>query len=177
MSWILTASARQFDYLAPDPGAISILDIATHLSRESRFAGATRRAYSVAQHSWHVSHLVPRGFELEGLLHDAHEFVGKDLPSPLKRQLPDYRAIMAPIDRMIREKFGLPPDMSGPVARADLIMLATERRDLCPEHAAPWEVLDGIHPLDRPIYAWSEQRARMMFLERFIELTNWRAAA
>lgn len=176
MSWILTASARQFDFLAPDPAVISILDIATHLAREPRFAGATRRTYNVAQHSWFVSHLVPRGYELEGLLHDAHEYVCKDLPSPLKHELPDYRAIVAPIDLAIREKFGLPAEMSIPVAKADLIMLATERRDLCPEHAAPWDVLEGIRPLDRPIIVANEQRARLMFLERFIELTNWRAA-
>lgn len=45
-----------------------------------------------------------------------------------------------------------------------------------PEHAAPWEVLEGIRPLDRPIIVANEQRARLMFLERFIELTNWRAS-
>lgn len=176
MSWILTASARRFDYLAPDPEAISIIDIATHLAREPRYGGATKRAYNVAQHSWFVSQIVPRGFELEGLLHDAEEYVGKDIMSPLKALLPDYKALMKPIDQTIRAKFGLPPDMSPCVHKADLIMLATERRDLVPEHAEPWSCLEGIRPLERPIQVWSEQRSRMMFLERFIELTNWRAA-
>lgn len=176
MTWILTATGRVFDYLAPDPDAISIIDIATHLSREPRFAGGTKRAYSVAQHSWLASHIVPKGFELEALLHDAHEYIGKDMPSPLKRLLADYQAIIRPIDRLIRDKFGLPPEMSPQVARADLVLLATERRDLCPEHAAPWECLEGIRPLERPIMVCSEYRARMQFLERFIELTHWRAA-
>ncbi|EFN5827336.1 hypothetical protein FQI82_17810 [Escherichia coli] len=52
------------------------------------------------------------------------------IPAPLKRLLPDYKQMEEKIDAVIREKYGLPPVMSTPVKYADLIMLATERRDL-----------------------------------------------
>lgn len=171
MSWILTASGRHFDYLDPRGEDIDILDIAQGLANECRYAGHTRSFYSVAQHAWLASRIVPLEHALEALLHDATEAYCKDIPRPLKELLPDYRDIEDRVDSAIRVRFGLPPTMSATVKHADLIMLATERRDLMPADGTPWRLLDGIEPLPRRIIAMAPAKAAGHFLRRWIELT------
>lgn len=177
MGWILTAGGRHFDYRDPRPEDIHILDIAQALACECRYNGHTRAFYSVAQHAWLASHIVPREFALEALLHDATEAYCKDIPSPLKQLLPDYQDIEARIDGVIRARFGLPASMSSEVKHADLVLLATERRDLMPADSTPWAILDGIDPLPRNIRAMPPPRSASHFLKRYIELTENRRAA
>ena len=168
-SWILTRSGRHPDFLDPRPGEIEIFDIAVALSRECRFSGQTRRAYSVAQHSVLVSRIVPEAFAREALLHDATEAYLRDLSRPLKHLVPEYLRIERRLDRVIRQKFGLPAEKSDPVDLADRILLATEKRDLMPPDP-DWEILAGIRPLPGRIVPWPEGRARTLFLRRFAEL-------
>ncbi|TKI02302.1 HD family hydrolase, partial [Martelella alba] len=130
MTWITTFSGRHFDYADPDINSICITDIIHALSNECRYAGHCPQFYSVAQHSVLTSMIVPPAFALEALLHDAAEAYCKDIPAPLKQLLPDYHAVESRVDAAIRRRFGLPEAMSPEVKRADLIMLATERRDL-----------------------------------------------
>jgi hypothetical protein len=67
------------------PGDLNIADTARALSRIHRFAGnCDRCSYTVAEHSWYVSQLVPARYALDGLLHDAHECLISDVPSPIK---------------------------------------------------------------------------------------------
>lgn len=172
MSWILTARGKHFDYLDPRAEDIDILDIAQGLANECRFGGHTRAFYSVAQHAWLASHVVPAEHALEALLHDASEAYCKDIPLPLKLLLPDYRDIEARVDGAIRAAFGLPLQMTTVVKRADLILLATERRDLMPPDDTPWAILDGIEPLPRRIVAMQPSRAQAIFLKRYVELTT-----
>ena len=172
MSWILTRSGRHFDFADPQPDQIDILDIAQALANEYRYAGHVRRFYSVAQHSVLVSRIVPAATALEALLHDAAEAYCKDIPRPLKALLPDYRAIEARVDVAIRARFGLPAEESAEVKRADLVLLATERRDLMPDDATPWPILDGVTPLERRILAMRPERAKAMFLKRYVEITG-----
>ncbi|MCL3991911.1 5'-deoxynucleotidase, partial [Escherichia coli] len=77
-------------------------------------------------------------FAFEALMHDATEAYCQDIPAPLKRLLPDYKRMEEKIDAVIREKYGLPQAMSTPVKYADLIMLATERRDLGLDDGSFW---------------------------------------
>ncbi len=169
-SWILTRSGRHLDFQNPAPAGIAIEDIVVSLARDCRFSGQTRESYSVAQHSVLASRIVPEAFALETLLHDATEAFMKDLPSPLKGMLPEYSRIERTLDRAIRRKFGLPGEMSAPVHRADLILLATEKRDLMPPDPRPWACLEGIAPLPNPIVPWNESVALERFLDRFSEL-------
>lgn len=172
MSWINTLSGKHFNFLNITPDSICIDDIAGALSNICRFTGHLQDFYSVAQHSVHASYLVPAEYALEALMHDAAEAYCNDISAPLKGLLPDYRAIEHSVDSVIRQKFRLPSEMSNSVKRADLIMLATERRDFDMDDGTPWPVLDGIPCADIIIAPLTPRQSRVRFLQRFNALIS-----
>lgn len=175
MSWILTSTGKHFDFVNPLPEQIDIIDIANGLSRICRFSGQCREFYSVAQHSIRVSQLVPGDLALEGLLHDAAEAYCQDLPTPLKALLPDYQEIERRVQEAIQATFGLPPwTRRHRIEQADLQMLATERRDLMPADAEPWEVLQGVRPVDARIAPMDSREAFWAFICRYNTLISGR---
>ncbi|HEC2537185.1 TPA: HD family hydrolase, partial [Yersinia enterocolitica] len=89
----------------------------------------------------------------------------------LKRLLPDYKAIERSIDLVVRNKFGLPSEISPEVHHFDLVMLATERLELDIDDGEVWPMLAGIPPADIAICPMSPGHARVIFLARFNELT------
>lgn len=175
MTWINTLSGQHFSFTNTDPATINIEDIAAALSNICRFTGHLQDFYSVAQHSVHVSYLVPHEYALEALLHDASEAYCNDISSPLKALLPDYRTVEHQVDQFIREKFGLPAAMSAPVKYAGLIMLATERRDFDMDDGTPWPVLEGIPCADFIVSPLLPRQARVLFLNRYNQLRGERA--
>lgn len=170
MSWIYTNSGKHFNFLSPSADAVCIEDIACALSNICRFTGHLEEFYSVAQHSVHCSHLVPAEFAFEALMHDACEAYCNDISAPLKGLLPDYRGIETNVDRVIRQKYALPDQLSSVVKYVDLIMLATERRDFDLDDGTVWPILEGIEPADFIIAPLNPRQARVMFLQRFNEL-------
>lgn len=171
MTWLTTRSGSHFDYAQPSIESINILDIARGLSHECRFAGQLERFYSVAQHSVECSYIVAKEFALEALLHDAVEAYCKDIPSPLKKLLPDYQQIEKTVDLIIRQKFNLPLAESPEVKKADLIMLATEHRDIAND-GKDWPMLNGIPLLQRKIEPLPSTVAFGRFIRRYEELVN-----
>ncbi len=175
MSFIQTLSGKHFNYNDIQEDAIVIEDIATALSHICRFAGHLPEFYSVGQHSVLVSHLVPQEFALEALLHDAAEAYMQDIPAPLKRLLPDYLVIEERVDAAIRKKFGLPTEQHPTVKYADLVMLASERRDFEIDDGTDWPMLDGIIPTDQfVINPVRPGQSYGMFMNRFNQLTERR---
>lgn len=167
---ILTANGKYFNFLEPAADTVDIQTIAHALSHICRYTGHVREFYSVAQHSVLVSYLVPPEHALAGLLHDAAEaFIG-DVAAPLKRLLPDYKAIEQRVEAVVLAKFGLPAELPTCVKLADLVALATEQRDLMPEHDDEWESIAGLEPDDRKIIAHNPWWSRTRFLQRFEEL-------
>ena len=169
---ILTSSGRYFNLLAPRSIDVSIGEIAHALSHICRFTGHTKQFYSVAEHSYHASFLVPPEHAMAALLHDAAEAYIGDVASPLKALLPDYKAIEARVEAAVFGYFGLHPVLPPCVKTADLIMLATEQRDLMPDHSDDWAILKGITPLPQPIIPMPPQTARYCFLDRYFDLAN-----
>ena len=170
---IQMVSGAYFDFSNPEAYEVDIEDIAWALALQCRFTGHCAQFYSVAQHSVAVSRLVPEEYALQGLLHDAAEaFIG-DMASPLKQYLPQYKELEGLIEDAIRPKLGLPLKLHPSVKEADLVMLATERRDLMPMPGkAGWEILEGIDPLPTRILLWEWQSAYSMFIQRYKELTD-----
>lgn len=107
--WIQTYSGISFTFGRPWFTMVSALDVAVHLTRQCRYAGAVSRFYSVAQHSVLVRRILRAMGEspivqLWGLLHDAHEAYLTDLPTPVKMVLVDVvkrHAIENKLDSMI----------------------------------------------------------------------------
>jgi hypothetical protein len=69
-------------------------------------------------------------------------------------------------------KFGLPPDLPTAVKLADLVALATEQRDLMPEHDDVWETIEGLQPNALNIIPLSPLEARWCFMQRFNSLVK-----
>jgi 5'-deoxynucleotidase YfbR-like HD superfamily hydrolase len=166
--WQQTYTGVQFFTLEPRQQDVRIEDIAHGLALINRFAGATRVPYSVAEHSVRVSQIVDHAAALHGLLHDASEFLLVDLPAPIKRQVAQYTAIETRLQQTICDRFGISSLLPGSVKHADLVLLATEKRDLLGPEPAPWDPLPD--PLTDRIEPWPWQEAERRFLERFKEL-------
>lgn len=169
---ILLASGNRFNYLYPEDSVIDIVDIATALSKMCRFTGHCFGHYSVAQHSVLVSHVIPARYALYGLLHDASEAYTGDINKPLKDLLGEvFGVIEDRIQRVIYNHYGL--SATAPreeVHHADMVMLATEKRDLMPHDDGPW-IMDDYEPLGlRTIQPMERQEAYGYFMKRFWEL-------
>lgn len=168
---IETASGREFDFTDPRPESINIEDIAHALSHLCRYTGHVREFYSVAQHSIFVSHLVPTGLGMYGLLHDASEAYLGDVSSPLKTLLPEYRRIEEAVQGAIYRKFDLHQAGAYDVKQADLMALVTEKRDLMPADLGTiWRDFAHIEPAARRLVPMRPQEAKTAFLYRFAEL-------
>ena len=169
MTFLTTFTGGKVDYANPQPEQINMMDIATALSRECRYAGHASHFYSVAQHSVLCSRIAPPELAIEALLHDAAEAYLKDIPSPLKALLPGYKLLEARFDRAIREHFGLPELPSPAVKEADNILLVTEIRDLF-EGRVVHKTPGAAEPMNGRIWPLSPETAKDQFLDRFRRL-------
>jgi uncharacterized protein len=173
--WIQTFTGRQFFYGDPRLADINIVDIAQALSQQCRYAGHTKRFYSVAEHSVAVaSRFADPELRMIGLLHDATEAYMLDLPKPLKDMLPDYSRYENALWGVIAEKFGLPGDIPAEIHEADRRMLVTERPFLF-RNPHPWPAFKDVQPYADVIpLCLSPEQAYLQFRETFVEIQGQR---
>lgn len=168
---ICTVNGSYFNFIDVDKNVISIGTIARGLSNICRFNGQIEKFYSVAQHSVLCSYIVPEEFAMQALFHDAAEAYIGDITTPLKVLLHDYREIEKRVEFDIFKKLGIQWPMHRFVKEADLIMLATERRDLfSPNNKNEWVILKGIEPAEQTIFPLLPNQAYNLFLNRYFEL-------
>lgn len=168
-SCITTRSGRQVSLLNPQYSQIDIGDIAHGLAYQCRFNGQTSRFYSIAQHSLMVASILPNHLKLAGLLHDAAEAYVGDVVQPLKVLLPDYQMIENRFTQAIGQRFNVDLEHHLEVKQADLIALATEKRDLLPREKCTWDVLKGIKPLDRLTLPMTPEQSEETFIRVFMD--------
>lgn len=110
---IRTFSGQYISIQSPDWLKVYVADIAVGLSREPRFAGHTKKFYSVAEHSiWcmeKAQELYPENISLpfQCLLHDAHEAYLKDIPSPIKCELSNYKELAELHQAAIHQRYNV----------------------------------------------------------------------
>lgn len=193
--WIVTCTGHELDLLNPAPGAITGPGLAHALAQLNRFTGHALRPYSVAEHSLLVVEICEREFGLNpatlrgtngllaALLHDAHEAYSGDLNTPAKGIVgPAWAAFEHRLEHAVRAAFAVRVasfDHAALIKRADLIALATERRDLLPASPTPWPMLADVQPLswcrldtpERAAMPWSDWRDR--WLDQ-LQALDWR---
>lgn len=153
---ISTVTCHHIDLLAFDASKVCRLDIAHQLARIRRFNGASIRGYSVAAHALHVCDLVGRlggrpVAQLAALHHDSHEYLIGDMSTPVKAALNAlgggvWRAFENDLQSRVLSALKLRSayvQHRELIHKADMIALATEKRDLKPLDG-PWPCLEGV---------------------------------
>ena len=186
MTWGLSSTGRVIDHTNPLATAskISVGEIAHSLATINRYCGHALRPISVAEHSLLVADILEQVMglgvhaQLAGLMHDAHEAATGDTATPVKQRVgTTWYVFEAEWEHAFHKAFGLCEAMAthGPaIKRADLIALATERRDLMHPGGPAWPSLAGVEPLasvnlrSRDGFSWHDWRTA--FQDRFDEL-------
>lgn len=185
--WIVMALGEEQPLAHDATPRYSIETIAHHLAQINRFTGAARRPYSVAEHSVLCADIAeqaggPRDLQLACLMHDAHEAVVGDVSTPVKQLLGRQWALLETRHaRALREAFGLTAAFERwrtEIKTADLVALATERRDLLPwepDAHRPWPALNGVTRYEGSLTsAWREHMHwsewQVVFVQRFERL-------
>lgn len=175
--WIQTYSHRSFHLNDPRPEDIDCKSIVQSMTRTLRFGGHGR-TYTTAQHSLHVFDLLkdePCEIQLAGLLHDVHESLDGfgDVLKPVKMLMPLdverwYNSHVASVNRAIAKKFGIRVGYltCQAVKNADLIALATEKRDVMgPPYPRDWAELPDPDPNPLDISQTAIFKAAFRFLD------------
>ena len=171
-AYISTYLGNRFYPLSGKIESVNIEDIAHGLAYQCRFNGQTSAFYSVAQHSLLVAGMLPDSLKLVGLLHDAAEAYIGDMVKPLKPFIPEYQNIEKQVSREISRFFNL-EDLSYPeIKEADLILLATEKRDLMPNSTEPWKAIIGYSALGERIISMHPEEAKAEFLAAFLRYSK-----
>lgn len=164
---MLTRSGVSIHLLEPAVAAIRPNDLAEHLAKANRWAGATALPFTVAQHSIMVATYCPQAIQPYAILHDAHEAYIGDIITPAARALdallPGARAALADLkarlDFAIHARFGLawplPRAVAMAVHHADMVAQATELRDLFDPSAVDPALPPAHHNRIRPM-PWAD---------------------
>lgn len=112
---------------------------------------------------------MPEEHKLAALLHDAPEAYLGDMTRPLKQWISAYQHFEDCIWWRVCERFDIAPEIPACIYKADLIALATERRDLMPTDPAIWDCLVGIEPMAETIRPWPAAEARLTYHQRLMD--------
>lgn len=174
--WIETYTGKKFYPLESHLSELDIHDIAHALSNICRFAGHTRYFYSVAQHCVMIAEELRRdGYvplvQLTGLMHDAPEAYMVDLPSPIKKALPDYRHAEEKLMERVSKQFFLltDHDTNKIIHHYDMRALATETRDLM-NNTDNWISKFNVAPFQKNIRTMYPDVAKVAFMSTFEKL-------
>lgn len=172
-TYLYTYTGRKFDVAAPDVREVDIRDIAHALSLLCRYGGHASKFYSVAEHSVHMSNLVPSKDALAALLHDATEAYVVDVPRGVKNALGRaYKNLEDGVWAVIATKFDLAPNLPPSVKYYDNAILLAEKDALIHPDVPEWLVGQGFEKPEITIKGWPPAIAEAAFMRRFKQLTE-----
>lgn len=170
--FIITYSGRKVYPLSITIDKICLHDIAHALANKCRFAGHTKRFYSVAEHCILMAENDLPGPAVWRLFHDAAEAYLPDLPSPIKSRFPALVSAEHNITQLIRKKFKLPElttKIHGLIKQGDLAIRYWEGKELMVNHPdAEWFPRKAIPKID--IKCWLPEEAEQRFIGKACEL-------
>jgi len=153
---IRTYTGLFINVFEPTPEMISIKDIAHSLSQQPRFAGHLFKFYSVAQHSVYCMRRVAIKDKMGALLHDASEGYLLDIPSPIKKRMPEYKLIEDNLMSVIANKYNFKFPLTPEVHAVDREMLLME-----------WETL--MINKDDTFITWPQAQAEDEYVKAYEE--------
>lgn len=159
---MITYTGRTIDVVNLEQNEYVIEDIAHALSHICRYNGHCKTFYSVAQHCVLCSEYASKEHKLAALLHDAAEAYLGDIIRPLKKLLPDHRAIEVNFEKHLFARLGVQYPFDQEVIRIDDEMLRAELRDLMSQH----EVQSNVPP----VFPWSSGFAKHLFVKTYKQL-------
>jgi hypothetical protein len=160
---LITYTGRLVDITDPQPITIFPVDIAVGLSRAPRFAGHTKQLYSVAQHSdWcrqQAEIQYPNNPQLafKVMLHDAHEYLLCDIPTPVKQLVSGYEVLAKKLQAAIHIRFGIS------ISKDDEIIIAEIDKT-----ALDWELQNQV--LRKTGLPLTDKDAAEIFIDHFKRL-------
>lgn len=186
-NWLQTYTGKRVYPLSLTSDQIDIIDIAHSLSLTCRFNGHVREFYSVAQHCYLMSQIVPKEYAFAALMHDACETYTSDIPHPIKSQV--HVAVIdtktelgillwdeweTGILKIIFNKYGIPIDYLDKIKEPDRRLCVTEEVALfdsvTDEELIMWPPYKNVDIVSCPA-----RSAEIMFLDRFKELNKQNA--
>ncbi len=177
ITWMQTGSNQQLDFAADEWIVLPIDLIARSLANTCRYNGQCSRYYSVAEHSVHISHMVPKELALAALLHDASEVYVGDMPPMLKRYIAgatavSFKDLEHKATSAVARGYGIPLEhLESPIIKNfDRRILTDETQQLMPPHAYWEEYKITYQPTGIVLECWSPEEANRRFLARFEEL-------
>lgn len=182
LAWLQTFCGLQLllpHFAGPDGdlSVISLKETAAVLSRIVRFGARVQPAdclYTVAEHSVRVADCVRDlggtvAEQWSAINHEGDEaLLGFDPPAPMLALLPDLRELKHRAHSAYCKRYGLPVELPAIVKHADLVLLATEKRDLMTKQPADWRPMPD--PLKVQIRWWPNPAAR--FVAKWRELAR-----
>lgn len=166
--WMQTYRGDAFFPATPKPEDVHVEDIAHALGMQCRYGGQCERHYSVAEHSYWVSLLVPPEHALQALMHDSAEGYLVDVPRPSKILMNDYRVVEERVWRAICARYDLSPVLHFSIHDADNGICFSERDQNMKRSPYPWRIPDPNYRIKLGL--WSNRRAEKMFLRRWKQL-------
>lgn len=156
---IRTYSGLFINVFEPTPEMICIRDVAHSLSQQPRFAGHLFKFYSVAQHSVLCMRGVSTKNKMGALLHDASEGYLLDIPSPIKKRMPEYKSMEDKLMAVIAKKYNFDFPLTEEIHKIDREMLLME-----------WETL--MINKDETFPCWSQAQAEDEFMKAYLECSK-----